>query len=395
MRIIDVKLYVRPEPPSTWRADAQRGFIEFAPDNISGLMTHTHGLRAHRPDELIVYEDLTPRPSFTTTLRLVTDGPLDAYGTFGAGLDPVELTRQAQQFRAQIAPMLIGVDAFDREFLWQRMWYAQRFLYTGRRNVDLIDGMLWDLAVRHARMPLYRLLGGCRESIPAYTNIGGATIDELVADGARAQSQGFVGVKDHSYRGVRQNGVMARELRHALGPDMILLHDAVECYTCDEAIRVGRILEKYDYTWIEEPLQDFDFYGLKKLSDALDLPVLAMEWIGYLAGQPFDAARFLAAGAIDIVRQRAVGITGQIKLAQLCETFGVPVHGGDPHLHLAVGNDPLFEAYMGLVPPPPADQLDCRGRLVVQNGAMSIAWSDKPVTEPDWDAAARDAVAVV
>ena len=44
---------------------------------------------------------------------------------------------------------------------------------------------------------------------------------------------------------------------------------------------------------------------------ALDLPVLAMEWIGYLAGQPFDAARFLAMHAIDIVRQRAVGITGQ------------------------------------------------------------------------------------
>ncbi len=395
MRITDIKLYIRREAPQPWRADTQRGFIEFAPGNTSGLMTHTHGLRAHRPEELIVYEDDTPRPQYTTTLRLVTDGALDAYTTFSSGIDPVELTRQAQQFRAQIAPMLIGIDAFDREFIWQRMWYAQRFLYTGRRNVDMIDTMLWDLAVRHARMPLYKLLGGYRESIPAYTNIGGATIDELVADGARAKAQGFVGAKDHSYRGVRENGIMARELRAALGDSMILLHDAVECYTCDEAIKVGRILEKYHYTWIEEPLQDFDFMGLKKLSDALDLPVLAMEWIGHLAGQPFDAARFLAHNAIDIVRQRAVGITGQLKLAQLCETFGVPVHGGDAHLHLAVHNDPLFEAYMGLVPPPPDDELDCRGRLVVQNGAMSIAWSNKPVAEPDWDAIARDAAAIV
>jgi len=395
MNITDVRLYVRREEPTPWRLDQQRGTIEFAPGNLSGLMTHTHGLRAHRPDELLIFEDPTPHPSYSCMLRLVTDGPLDAYTHFASALDPVELTRQAQQFRAQIAPMLLGVDAFDREFVWQRMWYAQRFLYTGRRNVDMIDAMLWDLAVRHARRPLFLLLGGCRERIPAYTNIGGATIDELVADGARAQKQGFVGVKDHSYRGVKQNGVMARELRAALGPDMILLHDAVECYTCDEAIKVGRILEKYNYAWIEEPLQDFDFMGLKKLSDALDLPVLAMEWIGYLAGQPFDAARFLAMHAIDIVRQRAVGITGQLKLAQLCETFGVPVHGGDPHLHLAVGNDPLFEAYMGLVPKPSDDQLDCRGRMYVQDGYMSIAWSDRPVVEPNWDQIAREAVAIV
>ncbi len=395
MRITDVKLYIKQEPASTWELNNQRGWIEFAPGNISGLMTHTHGLRSHRPDELIVYDDPTPRPGYSVTLCLVTDGALDAYTTFASGLDPVDLTRQAQQFRAQIAPMLIGVDAFDREFIWQRMWYAQRFLYTGRRNVDMIDNMLWDLAVRHARMPLYKLLGGYRDSIPAYTNIGGGTIDELVADGARAKGQGFVGVKDHSYRGVKQNGAMARELRTTLGDDMILLHDAVECYTCDEAIKVGRILEKYNYTWIEEPLQDFDFMGLKKLSDALDLPVLAMEWIGYLAGQPFDAARFLAMQAIDIVRQRAVGVTGQIKLAQLCETFGVNVHGGDPHLHLAIKNDPLFEAYMGLVPRPPDDELDCRGRLVVENGAMRIAWTDKPVTEPDWDAMARAAHGIV
>ena len=73
----------------------------------------------------------------------------------------------------------------------------------------------------------------------------------------------------------------------------------------------------------------------------LDLPVMAMEWVGSLGGQPFNASTFMALQATDIVRQRAVGVTGQIKLAQLAEMSGVEVHGGDPHVVLAIHNDPL------------------------------------------------------
>ena len=94
-------------------------------------------------------------------------------------------------------------------------------------------------------------------------------------------------------------------------------------------------------------MQDHDLMGLKKLSDTLDLPILALEWSGAIGGQPFNASPFLALGACDIVRQRAVGITGQIKLAHLAESFGVDVHGGNPHVILAIKNDPIFEAVGG------------------------------------------------
>ena len=187
---------------------------------------------------------------------------------------------------------------------------------------------------------------------------------------------------------------MARKLRETLGDDILLFHDAVESYTVEEAIKIGRILEKYHYRWIEEPLQDYDIMGLKKLCDALDLPVLTLEWIGAIGGQPYNTAPYLALQAADIVRQRGIGITGQVKQAQLAESFGVEVHGGDPQVILAIGNDPVFEA-MGVLPRPPEEDLDCRGTVVVENGALSIAWSDRPAVEPDWDEMARNAVAVI
>ena len=174
--------------------------------------------------------------------------------------------------------MIVGVDAFDREYIWQRMWYAQRFFYTGRQPLDTIDRMLWDLASRHACKPIYKLLGGAREKVPAYGLIGGRTIDAIVESAMDKRAQGFVGGKDHWYRGVEGNAEMARELRAAMGDDFLLLHDPVESYTCEEAIRISHILEKYNYEWIEEPLQDYDILGLQTLCKAVDLPVL--RWSG-------------------------------------------------------------------------------------------------------------------
>ena len=317
MLIKEVKLYVVAAGERE-RAAVGRGGMELVPPGLSGLFTHGEGIGSDT--EIPEYREQAP--AYDLILRLVTDGDLDAHTTYASGFSASELAWQARELRVKIAHLLTGMDAFDRERVWQRLWYTQRFMYTGRGLIHTVDEMLWDLASRHARLPLYRLLGGARDSIPAYRNIGGRTVDDYVADAGKAREQGFKGGKDHSYRGVAGNTELFRALREAMGDDFILIHDAVEHYTCDEAIRIGREMERLGYAWIEEPLQDFDLMGLRKLCAALDLPVMAMEWIGSLAGQPFNASAFVAMQATDIVRQRAIGITGQIKLAQLAETFG-------------------------------------------------------------------------
>jgi L-alanine-DL-glutamate epimerase-like enolase superfamily enzyme len=396
MQIKAVEFYILEGEPVVRQVSSRgRGTIDRVPGNLSGLNTHSAGFRSTKGDAVVSYVDDHPSPTYRAVLRLVTDGDLHPYADYATGFYAGDLEWKAKEFMAIIAPMLVGVDPFDREYVWQKLWYAQRFFYTGRGLVDTVDNMLWDFAARHARMPLFKLLGACREKVPAYGLIHGDTIDELVADALREKEQGFVGVKDHSYRGVKDNIEMARQLRAALGDDFLLMHDPVESYDYDEAVEVGRALEGLHYRWMEEPLQDYDLMGLKKLSDRLDLPILAMEWIGYIGGQPFNASPFVAMQAVDIIRQRGVGITGQIKLAHLAESFGMQVHGGNPHVILAIRNDPLFEAYMGLTPRPAEEDLTTRGALVVENGYMTVAYNDRVPDEPDWDAYAREAVAVV
>ena len=407
MLIRDIKFYIEEDGRQRrHEANGGMGTIEKVPPGSSGLFTHSAGFRDNsiQIDEHLIdpgalcleYTADEESPHYKSTIRLVTDGDFDAYASFGSGFHADDLEWEAKRFKTRMASMILGVDAFDREFIWQRLWYAQRFFYTGRGVVDLVDRMLWDLASRYTCLPIYKLLGAHRERIPAYKNIGGATIDELVASAHTVKDQGFKGCKDHSYRGVKGNTELGTELRKAMGDDFILLHDPVESYTCMEAIQIGRQLEKLNYMWIEEPLQDYDIMGLKKLCDALDLPVLTLEWIGAIGGQPFNTAPYLALGAADIVRQRGVGITGSVKQAQLAESFGAQVHGGDSHTILANSNDPIFEAAGGGLRPRPTDaELDCRGVTVVEDGYMSIAWKPVRPAEPDWDQIERDAITVV
>ena len=49
------------------------------------------------------------------------------------------------------------------------------------------------------------------------------------------------------------------------------------------------------------------------------------------------------AGAIDIVRNTGLGITGKMKLSNLAEMFGLNVHGGGAQVVAATRNDDWWE----------------------------------------------------
>jgi L-alanine-DL-glutamate epimerase-like enolase superfamily enzyme len=221
------------------------------------------------------------------------------------------------------------------------MWMARRYFHMpSTAPLALIDELLWDLAGQKSGLPVHKLLGGFRDRIPAYLTETAVSFEDTMESARRAREQGFHGFKDHSILGIQTNVDLARELRNIVGDDMALMHDPVQQYTVDEAIKVGRELEKLDYLWIEEPLQESDINGLKRLSDTLDMHVLALESV---QGAPYLAVPYLSAGAIDIVRQTGLGITGQMKLANLAELFGINCHGGSPHVVASIRNDDWWE----------------------------------------------------
>jgi L-alanine-DL-glutamate epimerase-like enolase superfamily enzyme len=66
-------------------------------------------------------------------------------------------------------------------------------------------------------------------------------------------------------------------IRKTFGDDMVLYADSNGFYSVEEAIRVGKLLEKYNYKFFEEPVP-FDWYEeTKKVADTLTIPVAGGE----------------------------------------------------------------------------------------------------------------------
>src|SRR6185437_3372892 len=75
----------------------------------------------------------------------------------------------------KLAESIKGADALDVPAFWQAMQHAIRNL--GRPGlvanaVSAVDTALWDLKGKLMKMPVARLLGRCRESVPIYGSGG-------------------------------------------------------------------------------------------------------------------------------------------------------------------------------------------------------------------------------
>src|SRR5262245_6243527 len=70
-----------------------------------------------------------------------------------------------------LAPLVVGEDPLDHERIGTRVYW--RLQSIGRRGLvaqaySAVDLALWDLKGKAAGLPLYKLLGGARDSAPAY-----------------------------------------------------------------------------------------------------------------------------------------------------------------------------------------------------------------------------------
>ncbi|MEM7025811.1 MAG: enolase C-terminal domain-like protein [Pseudomonadota bacterium] len=146
--------------------------------------------------------------------------------------------------------------------------------------------------------------------------------DDFGRQALMAKDQGFAGYKLHPPGDYNTDLAAHRAAREAVGPDFPLMSDPVAAYTPDEALRMGRELERLGYLWFEEPLPDEDFFALKELTRALDIPICGTE---VLAKHPQSVATCLAERVVDLVRADVSwsgGITATMKTAHLAEAFG-------------------------------------------------------------------------
>lgn len=233
-----------------------------------------------------------------------------------------------------VKPRVIGRDATAVEAIWRDLWRAT--MTAGRGGIttlaqSALDVALWDVVGKRAGLPLHRLWGHHRASIPAYGSgcFRGAGGDGMIAKALHYKAQGFKAIKMQvaHIRSPAEDLENVRRMREALGPEIEIMIDVNMGWTADQAVLMGRKFEAYDVYWLEEPVLADDFAGYLRTAQALDLRVVG----GETHFTRYDLRPFLESPALPILQPDPMrgGLTELRKIATLADTWGMTLA---PHL---------------------------------------------------------------
>ncbi|GGM05082.1 D-mannonate dehydratase ManD [Dactylosporangium sucinum] len=327
------------------------------------------------------------------TLKIVTDEGV--HGVGDATLNGRELA-VAAYLRDHVAPALIGRDPSRIEDTWQ---YLYKGAYWRRGPVTMtaiaaVDTALWDILGKVAGLPVYKLLGGrSREGVTVYGHANADTTDQVLAEVARYVELGYRAVRVQtgvpglaSTYGVSGDKMFyepadaalptenvwstAKYLAHVptvfarvrdeFGPTLRLLHDVHHRLTPIEAARLGKSLEPYALTWIEDPVPAELQEGFRLIRQHTTTPIA----VGEVFNTVWDCETLIREQLIDYIRTTVVhagGITHLRRIFDLAALHHVRSgsHGATDlspvcmaaalHLDLAIPNFGLQE-YMRHTP---------------------------------------------
>jgi L-alanine-DL-glutamate epimerase-like enolase superfamily enzyme len=277
----------------------------------------------------------------------------------------------------EIAPVLLGEDPNDIARLWNRLMWAGASVGRSGLAVQAIaafDVALWDLKAKRAGLSLGKLLGAHRDSVRCYNTSGGflhAPIEEVLENATAALGRGLGGIKIKVGQPDSATDLKRLEaVRAHIGDAVPLMVDANQQWDRPTARRLGRALEGFGLTWIEEPLDAYDTEGHAELAAALDTPVATGEMLASVA----EHVALIDARACDVLQPdapRIGGITPFLKLAALADHRRLhlaPHFAMEIHLHLAAAypHEPWVEHFEWLEPL-------FNERLEIRDGRMHLS----------------------
>lgn len=225
-----------------------------------------------------------------------------------------------------------------------------------------VEMALWDLAGKAYGVPVYQMLGGrFRDKIRIYADTTESPDPKVFGQRLKQRmDQGFTWLKmdlgvdmianvpgavtrpagvslgggdpvQHMFTGIEltEKGVnlmsdYVAAVREQVGMDVPLSADHFGHIGVNSCIRLGKALEKHNMAWLEDmiPWQYTDL--LKKISDAVDIPILTGEDI-YLKESFIELCR---AHAVDIIHPDLAtsgGILETKKIGDAAQELGVPM----------------------------------------------------------------------
>jgi len=241
-----------------------------------------------------------------------------------------------------------------------------------QKAIGGIENALWDVKAKDLGIPVYDLFGGAiRETIPLYWSHCGtsrvrawelvqkpqiATINDVELFGEEVKASGYKSLKTniavlgdnpHIYMpgffkstgGPELNADMHTlksidqwigALRAAVGDDIEIALDLNFNFKTDGYIKVGRLLEQYNLSWLE--IDTYDPVALRQIKDSISTPITSCENLyGVRQYQPYFSYHAMDTVAIDVIWN---GFSESKRIAEMAELHEMNIcpHNYNGHL---------------------------------------------------------------
>jgi len=244
-------------------------------------------------------------------------------------------------FTNNLQPFFIDKDARDLDLLLEKVYiYNLNFRLSGMAlgiplatiEFAILD-MLGRIAnksigqligeIHHPRVAVYQATEYREKSVKESLELIKRDVAEYSAHAAKIKVGGLMFMtKDiHAVGPKGRTERIIPLIRETFGDKMTLYADANGFYSVDEAIRVGKLLQKYRYGFFEEPVL-FDWYEeTRQVADALTMPVAGGEQEYSLHGFRW----LIANDGLEIVQPDNYyfgGMVRSMKVARMANAFG-------------------------------------------------------------------------
>lgn len=203
-------------------------------------------------------------------VRIKTDDGIEGIG----GTAPAPA---AALIEGHLSHLLVGVDPFDVEMLWDQMFRSS--LPYGRKGLPImaisaVDIALWDIIGKAKGEPVWRMLGGkTKEALPVYST--GNDVGFYHKLGFRGFKLAMPYGPADGWDGMKQNVALVEQTREIVGPDNDIMLDCYMAWNVEYTIRMAKLLEPYHVRWIEECLPPDDYEGYAEITARIDSTTVA------------------------------------------------------------------------------------------------------------------------
>jgi L-alanine-DL-glutamate epimerase-like enolase superfamily enzyme len=177
---------------------------------------------------------------------------------------------QKQFIDDALRKLVLNKDPFMVEEIFHNVYQnTNRIMFGIPQATSAIQIACWDIMGKATKQPIYKLLGGRKREVKCYASIlrgykpkpAVKTVENVV----NPELGGFKAVKLRIGTGLKNDEAILKEVRDTF-PDIDIMVDANSAYqSVHDALKLAEICDKYNVTWLEEPIPTDNLNGLAKI----------------------------------------------------------------------------------------------------------------------------------